>query len=67
MGKHRSAGRALKTFKSYPADAVQAVTFTRIFLGPTGFLPVGPLCFWGSQDREADRPDDSAVRAVPGG
>ena len=39
----------------------------RIFLGPTGFLPVGPLCFWGSEEREADRPDDSAQRARTGG
>ena len=34
-----------KTFKSLPADSALAATFTRIFLGPTGFALVGPLCF----------------------
>jgi hypothetical protein len=43
MGCIGTLAAQYKRFESLPADSALAATVTRISLGPTGFLPVGPL------------------------
>jgi hypothetical protein len=54
-------GRVVEIFECLPADAVQARTPTHNSIGPTGFLPVGPMFFLDKILKSA-KPADKLIK-----